>query len=91
MVVAARTAGIDVTVCGEMGHDPAFAPFLIGIGLRRFSVDPRYLPTLQALIGDLHIDAAERYGAELLAAPSIAAVETIVEKWRFTERYPEAS
>jgi phosphotransferase system enzyme I (PtsP) len=29
-----------ISVCGEMGHDAAMIPFLLGIGIRRLSLDP---------------------------------------------------
>ena len=91
VVAAARAAEIDVTVCGEMGHDPAFAPFLLGIGLRRFSVDPRYLPILQGLFAGLVLADAQRYAAQLLASPSVAAAQTVVDAWHFADRVPPST
>ena len=83
VVAAADGAGIEVSVCGEMGHDPAFVPFFIGIGLRRFSVDPQFLPPMQALIGRLRTADAQRYAAELLAAPSVSDVQAVLHRWDF--------
>jgi phosphoenolpyruvate-protein phosphotransferase (PTS system enzyme I) len=39
-IEAARAAGKHVSVCGEMAGDPAFTEFLIGLGLRSFSMHP---------------------------------------------------
>jgi phosphotransferase system enzyme I (PtsP) len=83
VVAAAREAGIEASVCGEMGHDPLFVPFFIGIGLRRFSVDPQFLPPLQVQIGRLDAALARRYADELLAAASVAEVQTVLHGWDF--------
>lgn len=29
-----------ISICGEMAHDPEMIPFLLGIGIRRLSIDP---------------------------------------------------
>jgi phosphotransferase system enzyme I (PtsP) len=44
--IVQRAAGsqVPVSVCGEVAHQKDFVPFLIGIGLRRLSVDPQFLP-----------------------------------------------
>ncbi|MCB1501677.1 MAG: phosphoenolpyruvate--protein phosphotransferase [Bauldia sp.] len=40
VVAAARALGIDVSLCGDMGGDPAHIPALIAAGLRSVSVAP---------------------------------------------------
>jgi phosphotransferase system enzyme I (PtsI) len=40
MVAAGRDLGRDVSLCGDMGGDPAYLPALIGAGLRSVSVAP---------------------------------------------------
>ena len=37
---AARAAGKELTICGDMAGDPAFVELLLGLGLRSFSVAP---------------------------------------------------
>ncbi len=57
IAAAGRRADKPVSVCGEIAHDPAFIPFLIGIGVRTLSVDPVHLPAVhQALAA---VDTAE--------------------------------
>lgn len=50
VVDSARTAGIEVSLCGEMAADPKIAPLLVGLGLRRLSVSPRLVPVIKSRI-----------------------------------------
>ncbi len=70
----ADRAGKMVVICGEMAHDPRYVPFLIGIGLRRMSVDPKYLPRLQARIADIDTAEARDHARELLAESTLQGV-----------------
>jgi phosphotransferase system enzyme I (PtsI) len=65
---AARAAGKDVSVCGEMAGDPAFTPVLLAMGLRCFSMHPRQIASVKQAI--LRADAsrlAQRLPAVLSA------------------------
>lgn len=52
----ATEAGIEVSLCGEMGADPRMTPVLLGCGLRRISVSPRQVPTIKQRVRQLSID-----------------------------------
>jgi phosphotransferase system enzyme I (PtsI) len=47
VVEAARRAGKDVTVCGEMAADPLAAMVLFGLGVRTFSMNPIFIPRVK--------------------------------------------
>lgn len=64
-------AGKPVTVCGEMAHDMRYVPFFIGAGLRRLSVDPHWLPELQAGIARWSTAQCRDYAAALLSRNTI--------------------
>ena len=53
IVSAARRHGKPVSFCGEMATDPKLMPFLIGIGLRRISVDARQMPRVHQTLSGL--------------------------------------
>jgi phosphotransferase system enzyme I (PtsP) len=78
-----RTSGsrVPVSVCGEVAHQKDFVPFLIGIGIRRLSVDPQFLPVLQRSIRALSITRAEAYARQLLSASTFAQVEEVRKEW----------
>ena len=64
---AAAQHGIDCAVCGEMAHDTRYVPFFIGIGIRRLSVDPHYLPDVQQCVMALSSERATAYAEQLLS------------------------
>jgi len=74
IAAAGRDADIDVSVCGEMGHDPAFIPFLLGIGIRSLSLDPQFMPAVQGQIQRLDLGWAKDHAENLLGMSSIRAV-----------------
>ena len=61
----------DISVCGDMAHDSRYIPFLIGIGIRKFSLDARYLPRIQKCITGIDAGLAEAFAAELLRKSSV--------------------
>ena len=56
----------EVSVCGDMAHDPRYVPFLAGVGIRTFSLDARYIPRIQQRIDTLRIADAEAHARSLL-------------------------
>jgi len=50
---AGDAAGIQVSMCGEMAADPLMVPVLVGLGLKRFSMNPQAVPVVRALIRQL--------------------------------------
>lgn len=63
--------GIDVSVCGEMAHEPDFIPFLLGIGVRTFSADPQFLRSVQKTINTTDLSSARAYADALLKMSTI--------------------
>jgi phosphotransferase system enzyme I (PtsP) len=74
VTAAAVRRNVEVSVCGEMGHDPRFVPFFIGIGVRTLSVDPDFLPEVQRAVASYTLAQAQAYAAELLAQETIEDV-----------------
>lgn len=61
----------DVAICGEMANNLVFLKYLIGIGVRTFSVAPQFLPGLQKRIGEITIRECQQHAAELLQKGTI--------------------
>ncbi|MDH3880901.1 MAG: phosphoenolpyruvate--protein phosphotransferase, partial [Desulfobacteraceae bacterium] len=89
IIQAAVKAEIEVTVCGEMGHEPEFIPFFIGVGLRTFSVDPHFLRYVQETIVDLSVSDASAYAKTLLAEPTLEGIQKLLRSQ--TERHRHVS
>jgi len=63
---ACRRTGTPVTVCGEMAGQPRSVLTLFGMGLRRFSMSPAFLPTIKALLASVTTAEAERFSHQVL-------------------------
>lgn len=50
---AAREAGIECSVCGELAGDPRVAPLLLGLGVGSLSLPPPMVPALRAALARL--------------------------------------
>ena len=81
--VAARN-GVNVSVCGEMGRDPRYIPFFIGIGLRTFSIEAIQIQRTRELISRFTIKQCEEYAADLLSMSLITEIENRIDE--FTEQ-----
>jgi len=60
VIHAGRRAGIEVSLCGEMGGEPEFAMLLLGLGLRSFSLTPPAVPEIKKIIRSVTIDQCRR-------------------------------
>jgi len=69
----------DVSVCGDMAHDPRFVRFLLGIGVRKFSMSARYLPRVQEAIFAMGLDEAQSFAQRLLAESSVSGTTRVLE------------
>ncbi len=72
IVRTVSAVGKDISVCGEMAHEPEYIPFLLGIGLRSLSVDPQFLIDLQSGITRIKMSDAEKYANQLLSQSTIS-------------------
>ncbi|MCU0614981.1 MAG: phosphoenolpyruvate--protein phosphotransferase, partial [Desulfobacterales bacterium] len=87
MVLWAQKWGKDISVCGEMAHEPEFIPFLLGIGIRNLSVDPQFIADVQNQIATLKLSDAEAYAKELLSQSTIQGSWKILQSYPPNERY----
>ncbi len=53
VIDSARSAGIELSLCGEMAADPRYALLLVGLGLRRLSMAPSRIPEVKTWIREL--------------------------------------
>jgi phosphotransferase system enzyme I (PtsI) len=63
---ACQRTGTPVTLCGEMAGQARSALVLFGMGLRRFSMSPAFVPTVKALLGSVTTAQAERFAHHVL-------------------------
>jgi phosphotransferase system enzyme I (PtsI) len=72
---AGDVAGVPVTICGEMAADPLMVPLLVGLGLRRFSMNPQAVPVVRALIRQLSYRESVQIARQALAMVTAREVE----------------
>ncbi len=65
-----KAAGVQVTVCGEMGGRPLDAMALIGLGLDRLSITPAAIGPVKSMVRSLDIAALRTMMDELLRSPA---------------------
>lgn len=63
---ACKRTGTQVTLCGEMAGQPRSVLVLFGMGLRRFSMSPAFVPTIKALLSRVTTAQAERFAHHVL-------------------------
>ncbi len=71
-----------VTMCGNMGSDPLALPFLLGCGLRRFSVVTSDIPKLKSLVSRYSIVETEALAEECLTLDTSAGIRTCLEAFQ---------
>ncbi len=84
VISAGRSAGVEVSMCGEMAADPLMVPVLVGLGLRKFSMNPQAIPVVRALIRQLsyrETSAMARQTAKLVTAREVE--EYLLERLAF--------
>jgi phosphotransferase system enzyme I (PtsP) len=67
-----------VTLCGEMAHELRFVTFLLGIGVRSFSVAPYHLFALQQAIETVDLMEARELALRVLGCGEIAQIEDML-------------
>jgi phosphotransferase system enzyme I (PtsI) len=83
---ACRRTGTAVTVCGEMAGQPRSVLVLFGMGLRRFSMSPAFVPTIKALLRSVTSAQAERFAHQVLQLKTSEEIRKYL-----TERLHEVS
>ena len=79
--VASR-ADRPVTICGEMAHQTQYLPFLLGIGIRKLSLDPHFIPQVQKCIAGLNLSDCEHLAEQLLNESSIEHIEHVLGEFK---------
>lgn len=64
---AAQEKSIDLSVCGDIASDPFIIIFLIGIGVRKLSLNPRLLGNIQERISSLKMKDARKIAEKTLS------------------------
>ncbi len=78
IVAAGLTHEKDVSICGDLAADSRMLPFLLGIGLRKFSIDSVNAPMVQRLVNSMDIGKAESIANRMLDFGRISEVDAFL-------------
>ena len=69
-----RDEDCEISICGEIAADPVLTPFLLGVGLRKFSMSPRSIPVIKNRVRSLEVGSLEETVEACLAMATGAEV-----------------
>jgi len=79
ITAAALRHGTRLAICGEVAGDTKMLPFLVGIGIRRFSLEAKEIPRVQQAIQAIDVNEAEAHAAEMLRLGRVSEVRHYLE------------
>lgn len=89
IIDAALREGKEITVCGEMAADPLSAIVLLGFGLRKFSMNPIFIPRVKKALRSVEYQTVKRVVREAMSLKSAQEIEEyVIEK--ILVKYPRA-
>ena len=80
IVDAAHQYKKEVAICGDMAHNEKYVFYLLGIGIRKLSLDCRYIPKIQKVIENIEINEARSRTAQLLVQTRIRDIDKIINE-----------
>ncbi len=70
VIETSQAANVPVSMCGEMAGDPLFVLFLLGLGLRNFSVSPPQIPEVKKIIRTSSLESARKVADNVMSLSS---------------------
>ena len=80
IVSAANKYGKDVSICGDISADPRMLPFLLGVGLKNFSLDIINAPAVQRMTSETSMKEARKIAKTMLSFGRISEIENFMTK-----------
>ncbi len=74
VVDAGNRNGCEVSICGDFASSPMFLEFILGLGIRKISVDPHTIPQLQEAIEEMSIAKATEKAGRMLGMGRVSEV-----------------
>lgn len=89
IIDTAQSENKEVTVCGEMAADTLSAIVLLGLGLRKFSMNPIFIPRIKNVLRSVEQKTAQEVVEEVLMLKTAQEIEEcIIERILF--KHPKA-
>ncbi len=78
VVTACDKAQRPITLCGEMAGQPQAFVLLLGMGLRRFSMSPAFVPTIKELASHVSVPMAQTILAKALKQKTTRQIQKLL-------------
>lgn len=89
IIETTQAAGKEITVCGEMAADPLAALVLLGFGLRKFSMNPIFIPRIKEVLRSVENKTIRRIVRKAMFLNSAQEIEEYIIE-RVLIKYPKA-
>ncbi|MDX2496694.1 MAG: phosphoenolpyruvate--protein phosphotransferase [Desulfobacterales bacterium] len=73
-----KNSDVKVFMCGEMASDPVNIPILLGLGIKRLSMNPQSIPAVKKIVRALNVEDAKRFTKDVLKETSETGVLELV-------------
>ncbi len=80
IIEAATAQKKEISICGDMAHEEKYISYFLGMGVRRISVDSKYLPKIHTAITTLDLKTAEKETQILLSKERVSDTSRLVNK-----------
>ncbi|REK10377.1 MAG: phosphoenolpyruvate--protein phosphotransferase [Acidobacteria bacterium] len=78
VVRAAAEAGVEVSICGEIGGDPRATALLLGAGLRQLSMSPRAIHRVRERVAGLEMTGCQELWERACSCATAGEVERLL-------------
>jgi phosphotransferase system enzyme I (PtsI) len=89
VIETTQSAGKEVTVCGEMAADPLSALVLLGFGLRKFSMNPIFIPRIKEVLRSVENKTIRRIVRKAMGLNTAQEIEEYIIE-NVLVKYPKA-
>ena len=69
---------MEIVICYNITYEEQYLPFLLGIGVRVLSTDPRYMTRIQQAIFEINLAEAQSIADKILAQSKISDLTQIL-------------
>jgi phosphotransferase system enzyme I (PtsI) len=78
IIETAQREGKEITVCGEMAADPLSAIVLLGFGLKKFSMNPIFIPRIKKALRSVEHKTVQRVIQKAMALKTAQEIEEYI-------------
>ncbi len=68
----------DISICGDMAHQKQFLSYFLGVGIKKLSLNPAYIPEVQEVIESININEAEEQSRKLLTVSKLSEMKKMI-------------